>query len=71
MLLARSGTTTSTSEEAGEAKQAKLPGVGMMVKAMTLSYDQVRLPIYSSSIGRWRRFERHLGPLQEALAENG
>ena len=39
--------------------------------AMTLSYDQVRLPIYSSSVGRWRRFERHLVPLQEALAENG
>lgn len=38
--------------------------------AMTLSYDQVRLPIYSSSVGRWRRFERHLGPLQEALAEH-
>ena len=44
----------------------------MMVKAMTLSYDHhVRLPIYSSSVGRWHRFERHLGPLQVALAENG
>jgi tetratricopeptide (TPR) repeat protein len=36
--------------------------------AMTLSYDQVRRPMYSSSVGRHRRFERHLGPLREALA---
>ncbi|MEJ2552739.1 MAG: hypothetical protein P8079_01685 [Gammaproteobacteria bacterium] len=34
----------------------------------TVSYDQVRKPIYQSSIGRWRRFEAHLGPLQKALA---
>jgi tetratricopeptide (TPR) repeat protein len=35
--------------------------------AHTLSYDQVRQPIYTSSVGRARRFERHLGPLREAL----
>ena len=34
----------------------------------TVSYDQVRKPIYQSSVGRWRRFEAHLGPLQKALA---
>ena len=39
---------------------------GRVVK--TLSYDQVRQPIYRSSIGRYRRYERHLGPLLEALA---
>ncbi len=33
----------------------------------TASYDQVRRPIYRSSVGRWQRFERHLGPLLEAL----
>jgi tetratricopeptide (TPR) repeat protein len=34
----------------------------------TASLEQVRRPIYDSSIGRWRRFEKHLGPLREALA---
>jgi tetratricopeptide (TPR) repeat protein len=33
----------------------------------TASLEQVRRPIYDSSIGRWRRFERHLAPLREAL----
>ena len=37
----------------------------------TASYDQVRQPIYSRSVGRWRRYERHLGPLREALGEDG
>jgi hypothetical protein len=27
----------------------------------------VRQPIYRSSVQRWRRYERHLGPLLEAL----
>jgi tetratricopeptide (TPR) repeat protein len=34
----------------------------------TPSSWQVRQPIYSSSVGRWRRFESHLGPLIKALA---
>jgi tetratricopeptide (TPR) repeat protein len=34
----------------------------------TPSSWQVRQPIYSSSVGRWKRFEGHLGPLFEALA---
>jgi tetratricopeptide (TPR) repeat protein len=33
----------------------------------TLSKLQVRRPIYTSAVGRWRRFEGHLGPLLEAL----
>jgi tetratricopeptide (TPR) repeat protein len=33
----------------------------------TASLEQVRQPIYDTSIGRWRRFRRHLTPLQEAL----
>jgi tetratricopeptide (TPR) repeat protein len=33
----------------------------------TLSKLQVRRPIYTTSVGRWRRFEKHLGPLLEAL----
>lgn len=37
---------------------------------MTLSASQVRRPIYNSSVGRWKRFEKHLAPLIEGLAEN-
>ncbi len=37
---------------------------------VTCSYDQVRRPIYASSIGRWRHYERHIGPLLEGL-DNG
>jgi tetratricopeptide (TPR) repeat protein len=35
----------------------------------TLSRMQVRQPIYSSSVGRWRRYEKHLGPLKAALGD--
>ncbi len=34
---------------------------------LTLSADQVNKPIYDSSIGRWRNYESHLGPLKKAL----
>lgn len=40
-------------------------------KVQTASYDQVTRPIYSSSLARYKRFEKHLGPLKEALAEGG
>lgn len=33
----------------------------------TASNDQVRRPVYTSSVGRWRRYEKHLGPLKAAL----
>jgi len=33
----------------------------------TASYDQVRQPIYSSSVGRWKNYEKFIGPLREAL----
>ncbi len=33
----------------------------------TASVSQVRQPIYRSSLQRWRRYEKHLGPLLEAL----
>ncbi len=33
----------------------------------TASFWQVRQPIYASSIGRWRHYARHLGPLFAAL----
>ena len=34
---------------------------------LTSSIWQVRQPIYSKSAGRWRRYERHLGPLFQSL----
>lgn len=33
----------------------------------TLSNEQVRKPIYESSIGRWKHYEKHLGELMLAL----
>jgi tetratricopeptide (TPR) repeat protein len=33
----------------------------------TASFWQVRQPLYASSVGRWRRYERHLEPLKAAL----
>lgn len=35
----------------------------------TASVTQVRQPIYTSSVERWRHYEKHLGPLLAALAE--
>jgi tetratricopeptide (TPR) repeat protein len=34
---------------------------------LTASVWQVRQPIYQSSVGRWRNYEKHLGPLLEVL----
>jgi len=33
----------------------------------TISYDQVRQPLYKSSIGRWQNFSRQLAPLKSVL----
>lgn len=38
---------------------------------MTPSRWQVRQPIYSSSVGRWRNYERQLEPLRRLLEERG
>ncbi len=37
----------------------------------TASYDQVRRPIYRSSVGRHRAYREWLGPLERALADDG
>jgi tetratricopeptide (TPR) repeat protein len=34
---------------------------------LTASGWQVRQPLFTSSVGRWRRYQRHLGPLLEVL----
>jgi tetratricopeptide (TPR) repeat protein len=36
----------------------------------TVSYWQVRQPLYQSSVGRWRNYEKHLGPLFAALNQH-
>jgi tetratricopeptide (TPR) repeat protein len=36
---------------------------------MTLSYDQVRRPVYKSALARWKRYEKHLGPLQSLIGD--
>ncbi|NQV21310.1 MAG: sulfotransferase [Rhodospirillales bacterium] len=33
----------------------------------TASAGQVREPIYKKSVARWKRYEKHLGPLRDAL----
>lgn len=35
----------------------------------TASRDQVNKPLYASSIGRWKAYEKYLGPLKEALGD--
>ena len=37
----------------------------------TASVDQVRKPVYTSSVSRWKRYERRLGPLLAALRQCG
>jgi len=37
----------------------------------TASDYQVREPVYGRSVGRWRNYEKHLGPLFEALGDTG
>jgi tetratricopeptide (TPR) repeat protein len=39
--------------------------------SMTASAAQIRQPIYRSSIGKWRHYERHLKPLIDALRTRG
>jgi hypothetical protein len=36
----------------------------------TPSYNQVRRPIYTSSIERWKHYDKHLGPLRTALEKD-
>jgi hypothetical protein len=35
----------------------------------TASSEQVRQPIYTGSLRSWRRFHKHLGPLERQLAD--
>ena len=46
---------------------ACLEQVGLGYKSRTASMWQVRQPVYQSSVQRWRKYEKHLGPLLEVL----
>jgi tetratricopeptide (TPR) repeat protein len=48
---------------------ACLDFAGREGKVQTASIAQVRQPLYRTSVGRWRRWEKWLGPLQAALAD--
>lgn len=37
---------------------------------LTPSVDQVRRPMYTTSVERWRNYEKHIGPLREALGSD-
>jgi len=39
-------------------------------QVMTASLWQVRQPLYTGSVGRWRNYARHLGPLLKGLARS-
>lgn len=45
------------------------PGAGDAVA--TASAAQVREPLHTRSVGRWRRYERHLGPMRAVLEKSG
>ena len=36
---------------------------------VTASFDQVRQPLYTSSVGRWEFYDRYLAPLREGLGK--
>lgn len=36
-------------------------------QVMTASYDQVRKPLYKTSVARWKNYERHLEPVSRIL----
>jgi tetratricopeptide (TPR) repeat protein len=48
-----------------------LEPAGNTAPAMTASAAQVREPVYSSSVGKWRRYETGLQTLRDLLAEAG
>jgi len=37
-------------------------------KVITASYEQVRNPIYSSSVGKWKKYQKHLSVLKRGLS---
>jgi hypothetical protein len=38
-------------------------------RVATLSIIQVRQPVYTSSVDRWRNYEKYLGPLRQELGD--
>ena len=40
-------------------------------QVITASYDQVRKPLYKSSVARWKHYERQLEPISRILGLHG
>lgn len=40
-------------------------------QVVTASYDQVRTPLYTTSVARWKHYERHLEPVSRILGLTG
>jgi hypothetical protein len=54
----------------GKPKAAEHPPAGSATRhVQTFSAWQVRQPVYRHAVERWRNYERHLGPLIEALGD--
>jgi len=50
-----------------EWEEACLDFMNARSEVRTASMLQVRQPIYSSSISKWKRYEKHLAPLADLL----
>ncbi|MEZ5790423.1 MAG: sulfotransferase [Nitratireductor sp.] len=50
-----------------EWEDSVMDRTGSQRSVRTLSQWQVRQPVYKSSSGKWRSYERHLGPLIESI----
>lgn len=37
--------------------------------ARTISYDQVNQKMYKTSSGRWKNYEKHIGPLMDEVSD--
>ena len=40
-------------------------------QVVTASYDQVRQPLYTKSVARWKHYEKHLEPVRRILGLSG
>lgn len=43
--------------------------VAWVLRVVTPSFEHVRQPLYRKSIGRWKNYEGHMGPLVAALKQ--
>lgn len=68
-MIRSAGRTTSSTSAAFRGKTDVWSTKRKSGLVMTLSYDQVRRPVYKSALARWKRYEKHLGPLQSLIGD--